>query len=180
MHNTPHSPKSIRKLKKTLKNRTLKEIRLWKKHISEAKKGTIISMAHKKQISQTLLAKHIKRSDKHKKFLSFIKRGMKNYNAKPIGTIHRTSDGYKRIKISSSQWKAEHIYLVEKYLKRNLFPGEMVHHIDETRDNNKLNNLYLFKKSGLHRYLSILIKNKIIPSNCIKSNLPLLKKLNIK
>lgn len=57
----------------------------------------------------------------------------------------------------------EHILKVENSLGRELTPDEVVHHIDENRSNNNLNNLLVLTRSEhtlLHRHPNIVsIKN---------------------
>jgi len=43
-----------------------------------------------------------------------------------------------------------HRLLVEGYIGRDLVRGEIVHHIDGDRTNNKLNNLYIYTSNGEH------------------------------
>lgn len=45
---------------------------------------------------------------------------------------------------------AEHRLVMEKYINRYLTPQEAVHHIDGTRDNNKIENLKLCSTHGQH------------------------------
>ena len=101
--------------------------------------------------------------------------GKNNWIYKPIGSHFYSSSGYKIIKIAEKEWKSEHIHKVEKYLNRKLKKGERIHHINEIRDDNKLSNLYLFFKIGLHFCFSILVKYKIINKFILKSNLRKLK-----
>lgn len=75
-------------------------------------------------------------------------------------SIHRpsiTSDGYIRIKIPSGhpnpntgRWIHIHRLVMEKKLGRFLDPKEVVHHIDENKQNNVPENLELFPNSREH------------------------------
>lgn len=103
--------------------------------------------------------------------------GKSNSMWKPIGTYFLNTNGYKIIKIKNNKWMSEHIYKVEKYLKRKLKKGETVHHINEKRNDNRLSNLYLFIKKGFHCCFSTLVKNGIIKKDILKSNLKQLKKI---
>ena len=44
----------------------------------------------------------------------------------------------------------EHRYFVEQFLERPLTIDETIHHINEIKDDNRLENLYLFETSGAH------------------------------
>lgn len=108
---------------------------------------------------------------KWKQGLMTIKIGNKHPGFKKIGTIIKSSSGYLQIKINNKQWMALHRYLIEKYIGRKLKKNEIIHHIDGNKLNNKLKNLYICIKAGLHRYIETLIRYKIIRRNAIKSNL---------
>lgn len=69
-----------------------------------------------------------------------IKRDAKGRWAKGI-TIKEFAPGWKG---------ADYRYLMEKRLGRKLLPGEVVHHIDGNRKNNKLENLALFPNNAEH------------------------------
>lgn len=59
------------------------------------------------------------------------------------------SEGYIRIGNNGKQEPA-HRVVVERYLGRKLLPDESVHHIDEDRTNNKIENLIVFETNGHH------------------------------
>ena len=82
----------------------------------------------------------------------------------------------KFIKIKEHLWIAYYRYLVEKYIGYKLKKNWLVHHIDNNRLNNKLSNLYIFKKRGIHTALELLIRNNIIDRYTLVSNLRLFKK----
>ncbi|KKK65549.1 hypothetical protein LCGC14_2973040 [marine sediment metagenome] len=43
-----------------------------------------------------------------------------------------------------------HRWVMEEHLGRRLIKGEVVHHIDEDKSNNEINNLLLFPTKGAH------------------------------
>ncbi len=45
---------------------------------------------------------------------------------------------------------AEHILVVEKFIGRFLTPEERIHHLDENKSNNKIENLMLFENNSKH------------------------------
>lgn len=61
---------------------------------------------------------------------------------KPIGFERVTSKGYVEIKTSDG-FKRKHVYVMESAIGRNLFPNEVVHHIDENKKNNAIENLQI-------------------------------------
>ncbi len=50
----------------------------------------------------------------------------------------------------SHRYVQEHRLIMEKYLGRHLKREEVIHHINEIRDDNRIENLYLFSNDSLH------------------------------
>jgi len=53
------------------------------------------------------------------------------------------ANGYRVITISGERF-LEHRYVMEQFLKRKLFPGENIHHINGDRSDNRIQNLELW------------------------------------
>lgn len=64
-------------------------------------------------------------------------------NAKPVGSIrlHRKS-GYLEEKTEDG-WRRQHIVIFERHIGRRLAPGEIVHHSNEMKCDNRIENLRL-------------------------------------
>jgi hypothetical protein len=83
--------------------------------------------------------------------LSTYKHNVEKKFKKRIGNIVKGREGYPEIYIGQNypyrkggyRTLREHLFVMENYLKRGLKKGEVVHHIDGDKKNNKLNNLYL-------------------------------------
>jgi len=99
--------------------------------------------------------------------------GENNPTYRKEGSIRISSEGYRFIKVNNG-WIQEHRYFVEVYIGRKLILGEVVHHIDGNILNNKLNNLYVFPKIGLHVGFENLLRYNLIDRFSIKSNLKIL------
>nr|BDD46168.1 hypothetical protein 6 [bacterium] len=67
------------------------------------------------------------------------------------GGIQWTDDGYKNIRVAKGKYKREHRLVMEKALGRPLSKSEIVHHIDEDKLNNSLDNLDLCKNKSEHQ-----------------------------
>lgn len=92
------------------------------------------------------------------------------------GGIYKTG-GYIYIKmpkhpfVNKTGYVAEHRLVAEKALGRYLMPKECVHHINKIKDDNRPENLYVFKNKGLHTAFHVLVKEKVFTLNSLKSNL---------
>lgn len=62
---------------------------------------------------------------------------------------YKDNQGYIKILVNGVH-VFEHRYVMEKKLGRKLKKGEIVHHSDENRSNNKPGNLSLYPSNGVH------------------------------
>jgi len=54
--------------------------------------------------------------------------------------------GYILIKVGYKKYVFEHRLKIEKYIKRKLLPGEVVHHINGIKNDNKISNLVVMTR----------------------------------
>ena len=66
--------------------------------------------------------------------------------------------GYPMIRINNV-WTKEHILVMERHLGRKLKNGEIVHHIDHNRSNNKIENLILCDSALNHKTADDILTN---------------------
>lgn len=100
-----------------------------KKHWSKIRTGRKLSLKTRKKISITSKGKIF--SAKTKLKISKANKGKNNPMYRPIGSIHKSNEGYIMIKIKDpNTWVSQHRYFVEKYIGRKLKSTEIVHHID--------------------------------------------------
>jgi hypothetical protein len=93
-----------------------------------------------------------------------------------LGNKHKDIGGYVLIKDythpnrNSHNEISEHVKIMSNKLKRPLKKGEVVHHINFIRDDNRKRNLYLFESTSRHikaassifRLVDTLLKQKLI------------------
>ncbi len=65
------------------------------------------------------------------------------------GRSYKVRRGYICVKVGSI-WIAEHRLVIEEKIKRPLTSKETVHHLDEVKTNNRIENLMLFPTQRAH------------------------------
>ena len=97
---------------------------------------------------------------------SFNWKGGRNKDAKGYLLIYSPNHPF----IRKSGYVTEHRLVVEKFLGRYLKPEEVVHHINEIKEDNRIENLFLFSNDKLHRRFHILKKHnsKLIEKDFMK------------
>lgn len=63
------------------------------------------------------------------------------------GGVYHTPDGYLFLRQDDGTYKAEHRIVVEESLGRELSSDEIVHHIDEDKTNNSIDNLVVLTRA---------------------------------
>jgi len=129
-----------------------------RKRMSEAKKGRKLPEETKRKLSKALEGNQnslgYKHSEKTKRKMRQAKKGKNNPNWK--GGEKKDGRGYILI------WKPDHPHstkqgyvkrarlIMEQHIGRYLEPGEVVHHKNEIRDDDSIENLDLFSNNGKH------------------------------
>jgi hypothetical protein len=70
----------------------------------------------------------------------------------PIGSLYTDFHGYTLVKVVEGKgaWKRQHILVMEQHIGRKLSKGEVVHHINGVRSDNRIANLYLCRSHSHH------------------------------
>jgi len=100
--------------------------------------------------------------------------GENNYNWK--GGNFKTIKGYVRTYSPDHPFNRDKYVLgsrliAEQALERYLDPTEVVHHIDENKQNDTRENLFVFENESQHRFLHIAIKHWGLPKSWLQSNI---------
>lgn len=100
--------------------------------------GLLLAMPHRAKRSSRKL------TPKHKEALSRSRRAWADEHA--AGRSLKPS-GYVEITRGPNKGRPEHVVLVEEMIGRRLNKGEVVHHINEVKDDNRLENLTLMSEA---------------------------------
>jgi hypothetical protein len=120
-----------------------------RKNISKARKGIKFSKEHIKNMSKARVGKKLSEETKIK--ISESEKGSKHYNWQGGKIIDR--DGYVLIHSpthpfrKSNNYVYEHRLIMEKHLGRFLNLSEIVHHINDKKDDNRIENLHIINRS---------------------------------
>lgn len=82
----------------------------------------------------------------------------RKYRKMPRGNLNGqwqhgiSSQGYRRITVDEGRRVLEHVFVVEKNIKRRLDKGETIHHIDFNKLNNDVTNLFLYPDRSGHLF----------------------------
>lgn len=147
-----------------LTKETNNKLKIIGQHISKTNKGrpsTFKGKTHTLEVRQKMsdrqkgnknwLGKHHTQETKNK--ISLSQKG-ENNNLWKGGRMK--VKGYIKIYFPTHPYSVqghvlEHRLVMEKYLKRFLLPEEVVHHINEIKEDNRIENLMLFKNKGEHK-----------------------------
>jgi len=114
------------------------------KKISEKLRGKHPSLATRLKISLALRGR--KHSEDTKRLLSESKIGARN----PMWRGGRSFNGEYFVLSVNGRKSKEHRHLMEMKIRRKLKKGEVVHHINQIKTDNRIENLYLCKNAKEH------------------------------
>lgn len=124
--------------------------------ISDAMMGHKLTEGHRKKLRDAMMRPEVRKKIAEKmasletrRKLSEAAIGEKSYKWKDYGS-KRYDDGYVWIKTEDRGWIKQCRYIIEQYLGREIQKGEEVHHINEIRDDDRIENLMLFSSRSAH------------------------------
>jgi len=121
-----------------------------KRKLSETVKGRIKSPEHREKLRQAGLGQKHSMERRRNESLGHLgqQKGTEHHAWVPIGTV-AYQRGYRVIKTRLG-YEFEHRLVVEKAMGRKLCRLETVHHINEDKLDNRLENLKVFRTPGKH------------------------------
>ena len=139
-------PKGLKLSKET-------KIKMSKSHKGQVpwSKGKKFSKEHKEKIRLALLGRTFSEESKEK--MRLMAKGDKNHSWKGGITKHNSYILIYKPNhpfATKENYVLEHRLVMEKIVKRYLKPGEVVHHINRIRDDNRIENLMLFENDSEH------------------------------
>lgn len=120
-----------------------------------AKKGISFTLEHRKNISDA------KKGEKHPRWKGGVIEGLGYFLQKEPSHPSANVNGYV----------LQHRLIVEKSIGRYLKVRELVHHIDENRKNNNLDNLFLFRHQAAHNRWHRFLERHALNGKILESNL---------
>ena len=113
--------------------------------------------------------KNLKRTVRHRRNIGLAQRRAWQTKRKrlPIGTTYKDAFGYIHIKVFSGKgrWKLEHHLVMQQKIGRPICKGEIVHHLNARRDDNRPENLALCANKShhatVHRSLDLVVSRLI-------------------
>lgn len=128
-----------------------------KRKIGKANKGKKkpCSAEHRKKIGEANKGRIPSKKTREKMSKSHIGIHLGSKNPMWINGKYKNFQGYTSIykpehPFNNHSYVLEHRLVAEKHLGRYLTPKEVVHHINEIRDNNRIENLMVFRNAGYH------------------------------
>ena len=156
----PHSEETKRKI-------SINNVKYWEgKHLSKETRLKM-SLLHKGKhhSEETKMKMGESGKGKHTGSKSHFWQGGKFINKKGYVFLHSPDHPYKK-----QNYVPEHRLIVEKKIGRYLKPEEVVHHINSIKDDNRIENLILFKNNGAQMKHNHQKQREFICKFCGKDN----------
>lgn len=122
-----------------------------RKKLSIANKGRVLSIEQRERIRMASIGKALP--------LEFIRRMKEEKNAE-VNPNWKGGKKYRRV--------------VQRFIGRDLQRREIIHHLDKDRNNNEIENLYLFRHQAAHLRWHAFIARHKIDGRVLETNLKML------